>query len=112
MTNEVQDSSVKSIRGLRLQYQLQLQQDGQQVTGKGQKVSENGRALRQAARTPITVAGTVDGDTVHLSFRELGRRRESGGTFQFQLAEDGSLRGTFESDAVQSSGQSIVRRAP
>ena len=112
MTNEVQDSSVKTFRGLRLQYQLQLQQDGRRVTGKGQKVSENGRSVRKAARTPITVAGTVDGDKVHLTFREQGRRRESGGTFQFQLAGDGSLRGTFESDAARSSGQSIVRRAP
>ena len=112
MTNEVQDSSLKTFRGLRLEYQLQLQQDGERVTGKGQKVSENGRALRRSARTPITLAGTVEGDEVHLKFREKGRRRESGGTFQYQLAGDGSLRGTFTSNAARSSGQSVVRRVP
>ena len=112
MTNEVRDSSLKTFRGLRLQYRLQLQQDGPRVTGNGQKVSENGRALRKSARTPITLAGTVEKDKVQLTFREKGRRRESGGTFQFQLAEDGSLRGSFESDAARSSGQSVVRRVP
>jgi transcriptional regulator with XRE-family HTH domain len=111
MTNKVEKSELRTFRGLRLVYELELHQNGTDVSGTGRKISENGRALRGAARTPITLSGTVDGDRVHLTFREKGRRRESGGSLEFQRAKDGSLRGTFESDAAKSSGQSIVRRA-
>jgi hypothetical protein len=111
VTNEVQTSGLRTFQGLQLVYELELQQNGANVSGTGRKISENGRALRGAARTPITLSGTVDGDRVHLTFREKGRRRESGGSLQFQLADDGSLRGRFESDATNSTGQSIVRRA-
>jgi cytoskeletal protein RodZ len=111
MTNEVQASELRTFRGLRLVYEIELLQDGANVSGTGHKLSENGRALRGAARTPITLSGTVDGSRVHLTFREKGQRRESGGSFQFRLADDGSLQGTFESDAAKSSGQSILRRA-
>lgn len=111
MTNEVQTSGLRTFQGLQLVYELELQQNGVNVSGTGRKISENGRTLRRAARTLITLSGTVDGDRVHLTFHEKGRRRESGGSFEFQLANDGLLRGTFESDAAKSSGQSIVRRA-
>lgn len=111
MTNDVQTSGLRAFQGLQLVYELELQQNGVNVSGTGRKISENGRALRGAARTPITLSGTVDGDRVHLTFREQGRRRESGGSFEFQRANDGSLLGTFESDAAKSRGQSIVRRA-
>jgi cytoskeletal protein RodZ len=111
MTNEVQTSGLQAFRGLQLVYELELHQNGDKVSGTGRKISENGKSLQGAARTPITLSGTVDDDRVHLTFRETGRRRESGGSFQFQLSDDGSLRGTFESDAAQSSGQSVVRRA-
>jgi cytoskeletal protein RodZ len=111
MTNEVQTSALRTFQGLQLVYELELQHHGVIVSGTGRKISENGRALRGSARTPITLSGTVDGDRVHVTFREQGRRRESGGNFEFQLASDGSLRGTFESDAAKSRGQSIVRRS-
>ena len=111
MTNQVQKSGRRAFQGLQLVYELELQQDGANISGTGRKISENGRALRGAARTPITLSGTVDGDRVHFTFREKGRRRESGGSFQFELGDDGALRGTFESDAATSSGESIVRRA-
>ena len=111
LSNEVQSSSLATFRGLRLEYRLRLQQNGAHVTGEGEKISENGRPLRRSARTPITLAGTIDGDRVSLTFLEKGRKRESGGTFQLQLIEDGTLRGAFESDAARSRGQAVARRA-
>jgi len=111
LTNRIEETNYDSFRGLRLGYRLQLEQDGNRITGRGQKWSEDGRALPAGGRTPLTVRGTVDGETVTLELTEHGARRSTSGSFQWRIARDGStLRGSFESTAAATSGSSVARR--
>jgi hypothetical protein len=110
LATHVESASYSRFKDLHLGYELHLKQAGERVTGVGEKVSENGRALRARARTPITVAGTVDGDQLTLNFTERGMRRRSQGQFALMVDSADTLRGRFASDAGQSSGTVEARR--
>lgn len=110
VTNRIDQSRVASFNDLTLGFQLKLDQNGNQVRGQGIKSYENGRPVGARARTPITVDGTLVGDRLELTFTEHGTRRTSHGSFQMQLADDGSLRGRFLSDAGRSRGRSEATR--
>ncbi|HEX6899286.1 MAG TPA: PBP1A family penicillin-binding protein [Thermoanaerobaculia bacterium] len=113
MTNTIQSTNYAQYKGLRLGYRLQLEQDGDRISGRGQKWSEDGRTLPSSARTPITVTGTVDGDTVKLRFTERGAKRTTGGSFSWELSADRTaLRGSFQSSAADTSGRSVAYRMP
>lgn len=113
MTNTIQSTNYAQYKGLRLGYRLQLEQDGDRISGRGQKWSENGRTLPSSARTPITVTGRVEGGTVRLQFTERGAKRSSGGSFSWELSADRTaLRGSFESSAAATSGRSVAYRMP
>jgi hypothetical protein len=101
---------VSNFEGLQLGYHLQLDQVGSQISGNGEKISENGRSLPSAARTAIAVRGTVDGNQLALTFIERGTRRSSQGALVLQRDDDGTLRGRFSSDAAKSSGLAQLRR--
>jgi hypothetical protein len=110
LTNRVVSTDYEGFRGLNLGYRITLQQNGSRITGSGVKVTENGAAT--AARTPITIAGRIEGSSVVLTFTEQGTTRTSSGTFRWQLSPDGtSLRGSFWSDAANTNGPSSARRA-
>lgn len=111
LTTRVDSSTYTPYKGLTLGYTLQLQQHGSRITGSGEKVSENGRTLPVASRTPITLEGTSSGQHLELEFTEGGRLRTSGGTLVMDVGADGSLRGRFSSDAAQSRGTAQATRA-
>jgi cytoskeletal protein RodZ len=110
LTTRVESSSYKSYNGLRLGYQLELQQEGHHITGTGRKVSENGTPLASTSQTPITVEGDLDGNRMQLTFSERGARRASGGSFQLHISDAGVMRGRFTSDAARSAGTAELRR--
>ena len=110
-TNSVQSSSVASYQDLQLGFRVQLQQSGDRITGVGQKWTENGRPLGAAARTPIAIEGIRRGDRLDLRFTEKGLARTSSGRLVLDVAEDGSLRGTFASSAANSHGLAVGTRA-
>jgi penicillin-binding protein 1A len=111
LTNRIDETNYDAYRGLRLGYRLHLEQDGDRLTGRGQKWSEDGHGLSAGARTPITVRGTVHGQSVLLEFTEHGARRPTGGVFEWRLNPDGTtLRGSFTSSAAATRGLSIARR--
>ena len=110
LTNEVQATSYERYRGLRLVYRLRLQQNGNRVTGTGQKWVENGRPIPRVSRIPIEVSGTIEGRRLMLKFTEQGFRRVSRGAFQLDVMDDGRLGGTFQSDVAQSQGSSVAQR--
>jgi hypothetical protein len=89
---------------------MELEQNGDRVTGVGRKVAENGDAIRSHAQTPVSVVGTIDGDRLTLNFTERGARRQTQGKFDLLLEEDGKLRGRFSSTAARSSGRVEARR--
>ncbi len=103
MATNVESSSLADFVGLRLGYEIQLDQAGDRITGEGRKVTEKGAAIGSQAQTPISLAGTIAGDRLTLTFTERGTERSTQGKFVL-LVEDGTLRGRFSSTAAQSSG--------
>ena len=111
LTNRVQSSSDGAFENLNRGYHLRLEQRGNRVTGTGQKWMEDGKPLPPARRTPITLEGTRNGQQLELNFTEKGIWRTSDGTFVLKVASEGILQGTFVSDAANSRGSSLARRA-
>lgn len=109
VVNRVQATSYAPYRGLRLTYRLRLRQDGDTVVGEGEKAYEDGTAVPAEQRTPITVHGRIEGDSVVLDFIEEGAVRTSHGRFRWTVS-DGRLEGRFSSDAAASRGISIALR--
>jgi hypothetical protein len=108
INTRVESSGLRRYEGLRLEYQVRLQQAGNQVTGDGYKLRENERTVGN--RTPITLIGDVIGDRVVLNFQERGTRRMSGGRLVLDRESENVLRGRFSSDAAKSSGVADAHR--
>jgi hypothetical protein len=114
---EIQDvvssTSDPAFRELRLTYRIVLRQDGERVSGDGEKWAENGRRIPAVQRTPIHLSGEVMGREVRVRFTESGSRRDSAGTFRWRLSVDGtSGAGTFASSAAGARGVSAAVRLP
>lgn len=111
LTNTIQSTNYSAYQGLRLGYRIQLEQDGDRITGRGQKWSESGRPVSAGARSPIVLSGRIDGRRVTLQYTERGARRSTSGSFSFTLSPDGdALRGSFSSTAAAASGGSVARK--
>jgi hypothetical protein len=111
ISDEVESTNYAGFQGLRLEYRVELRQEGVWLFGEGEKVAEHGLALPASRRTPISVVGSVAGTSVTASLFEKGHRRESLGEFSWTVSEDRSrMVGTFRSDAAQSRGRSLAER--
>ncbi|HEY0512542.1 MAG TPA: PBP1A family penicillin-binding protein [Thermoanaerobaculia bacterium] len=111
VTNTIQSTNYPAYKGLRLTYRVQLEQDGDRITGRGQKWAEDGGPVSAGARSPISVTGRIDGRRVILQFTERGARRSTNGSFSWIVTADaGALHGSFQSTAADTSGGSVARR--
>jgi hypothetical protein len=111
VTNRIESATNAKFRGLALGFTLQLQQRGNRVTGTGAKMTENGKALAAGRRTPISVEGTLEGRQLALKFTERGAQRSSTGQLSWELTDEGTLRGTFTSEAASARGTSTAKRS-
>ena len=111
--NTVEKTAYKSFGNMELGFRLRIEQTGKDFTARGEKVSENGRNLPAASRTPIRVNGSIQGDKVVATFVEDGTTRRTNGRFIWKLqGENAALSGTFVSAAANSSGKSAAIRQP
>jgi hypothetical protein len=110
VVNTVQKTSYRSFQNLSISFDLSISQNGKSFTGKGQKVSENGRTLPADSRTPIEVKGSINGNRVEATFFEAGTMRKTNGRFVWQIDKRGGLNGTFVSTAANTSGKSAAKR--
>jgi hypothetical protein len=111
VTNTIESTNYAAYKGLRLTYRVQLEQDGDRITGRGQKWAEDGSPVSAGARSPISVFGKIDGRKVILQFTERGAKRSTSGTFSWLLGPGGgALHGSFQSTAADTSGGSVARR--
>lgn len=110
IVNVVQKTSYNSYNNLKIGFDLSIQQNGKGFTGRGVKVSENGRSLPAGSRTPIQVEGSIDGDRVEATFYEQGTARKTNGRFVWRIDKTGGLSGTFNTTAARSSGKSTARK--
>ena len=96
---------------MKIGFALSINQTGKTFTGSGRKVSENGRSLPAASRTPIQVKGSINGDTIEATFFEDGTARKSNGKFVWRIDKAGrGLSGNFATTAARSSGKSAAMR--
>lgn len=110
VVNTVQKTSYRSYQDLKIGFDLSISQNGKNISGTGQKVSENGRSLPANSRTPIEVTGSINGDHVEATFFEHGAVRKTNGRFVWRIDETGGLNGTFVSTAARTSGKSAAKR--
>jgi hypothetical protein len=110
VVNTVEKTSYGSFQNLKIGFNLSINQNGNGFTGRGEKVSENGRALPANSRTPILVKGSIKGDRVEATFSEVGTTRKTNGRFVWRIDKAGALTGTFISTAARTSGKSAARK--
>lgn len=113
VVNTVQKTTYKSFGNMEIGFRLKIKQTGNDFTARGEKVSENGRNLPAASRTPIRVNGSIEGDQVIATFVEDGMTHPTNGRFIWKLkGQNAALSGTFISAAANSSGKSAATRQP
>jgi hypothetical protein len=111
VVNTVQSTSYHSYKNLKIGFDLSIDQNGTSFTGKGRKVSENGRTLPVNNRTPIQVKGSINGDTIEATFFEDGAVRKTNGRFVWRIDKAGrGMNGTFATTAARSSGKSAATK--
>lgn len=111
VVNTVEQTSYQPYKNMEVGFELAINQTGNEFTGKGQKISENGRSLSGTSRTPILVQGSIDGDRVKATFSESGATRKTSGRFVWRVDRaKGGLTGTFASSAARSSGRSAATK--
>jgi hypothetical protein len=109
--NTVEQTSYEPYRNMEIGFTVAINQAGRDFTGTGEKISENGRSLPAAGRTPISVKGTIDGDKVHATFSENGAVRRTNGQFVWRIDRgSGGLTGTFISTAARTRGKSAAKK--
>ena len=108
--NTVQQTAYEAYRNMEVGFNLSINQDGKDFTGKGEKVSENGQSLPAGGRTAIEVKGTIDGDRIEATFVENGTLRKTNGRFVWRINKGGGLTGTFNSTAARTSGRSAATK--
>jgi transcriptional regulator with XRE-family HTH domain len=107
LTTRVEPTDQGAVAALNRGYRLLLRQEGDRISGIGQKWMENGRTIPPGSRTPIRVDGVLEGNRLDLQFTE---RDGNGDTFAMTVGPDGTLSGQFESGAANARGRSVARR--
>ena len=111
VVNTVEQTSFQAYKNMEIGFNVSINQAGKDFTGKGEKISENGRDLPAAGRTPIEVKGTIDGDKVEATFLESGALRKTNGRFIWRIDKgSGGLTGTFISTAARTRGKSAATK--
>jgi len=108
--NTIQKTSFQSFKNMEVGFNVAINQNGNEFTGRGEKISENGRSLAGASRTPIVVKGSIEGNRVEASFSEQGEARKSSGRFLWRIDKGGGLTGRFVSTAARASGKSAAKK--
>ena len=111
VVNSVDTTAYRSFKNMKIGFDLSIDQNGSTFTGKGRKVSENGRSLPANSRTPIQVQGSINGDRIEATFIEEGSARKSNGRFVWRIDKSGrGLTGNFATTAARSRGKSAAIR--
>ena len=111
VVNTVEQTSYQAYQNMKVGFNLSINQDGNEFTGRGQKISENGQNLPAHGRTAIEVKGTIDGDRIEATFVENGTLRKTNGRFVWRLDKgSGGLTGTFNSTAARTRGRSAATK--
>lgn len=109
--NAVERSTYSPYLNVRTSFTVAFTQNGNELTGVGEKTAISGHAVAGHDHTPLKIHGTLDGGKIHATFTEEGIKRETSGVFDWEISDQGSRWvGTFFSTAADTSGPSILRR--
>ncbi|HEY4424451.1 MAG TPA: DUF4388 domain-containing protein [Pyrinomonadaceae bacterium] len=112
VVNSIDTTAYGSFKNMKIGFDLSIDQTGSTFTGRGRKVSENGRSLPANSRTPIHVQGSINGDRIEATFIEDGTARKSNGRFVWRIDKSGrGLTGNFATTAARSSGKSAATKS-
>jgi len=112
MVDVIESSARPQYEGLRLGFQVVLSQRGNEISGTGEKWTENGRWLPPGARSLIIIEGSVSGDLLDATFTEVGARRSTTGILLLRIQGKGNrLEGRFACTAADSRGRSMATKA-
>jgi hypothetical protein len=107
----IDDSSLAAMKGVKLRYFINVQQDGLKLVGEGEKVCEGGAPIDAAARTRLElIGGKVEGAAVTMSFRDHGKLRQTTGTFELAANSATAMDGRFVWTAANATGSLKAKR--
>jgi hypothetical protein len=108
----VDDSTLAAMKGVKLRYFINVQQDGLKLVGEGEKVCENGAPIDAQHRTRLElIGGKVEGAAVSMAFRDHGKLRQTTGTFELSADSSDAMTGKFVWTAANTTGKLAAKRA-
>ena len=97
LTLAIESASLKTYEGMTATYQLNLVQDGNRLTGNGEKIKVNGKGIPLAQHQQIKVSGAVSGGRATLAYTETAgpdrAARTTAGEFDLQVMRAGCSAG-------------------
>lgn len=108
----VQLTAYHSFQGMKLGFRVSLAQQGEELTGLGEKWSENGKRLPTNLHTTIKLTkGTIRGKNVTVTFEEQGAKRTTSGTLYWTYdPTEKRLVGTFSTTSGDTRGSTVATR--
>ncbi|EJC6766194.1 hypothetical protein MX824_004839 [Vibrio parahaemolyticus] len=106
----IQNTAYNPYQGLEVGYQVYLNQTGDEVTGTGEKITENLKDLPVSQRVKIDMQGRLVGAQLDLLFTLYGHKRDTIGQFRLTSISDDELEGTFSTTGAKASGSVRLTR--
>ncbi len=112
--HRVKDSGLPRFIGLEIEFYVTFQQDGQRLTGEGEKFAVGWQLAGRNEASRLELTGQLSGNDVHISLVEhppANPARTIFGTIDWKVVTRGRLVGSFQVDAANTKGSSEAVRA-
>lgn len=104
MTAVVKEAKLSTYVGMSIEWKLHLIQDGNNIFGTGEKITVNGKRLNFAGRNNLELEGTIDGDQFNITYKEMGKLRETIGTFKGSI-KNNNFKGVHSQTSSDTKGE-------
>ncbi|EMF8824882.1 hypothetical protein P3526_21625 [Vibrio parahaemolyticus] len=106
----IENTAYNPYQGMEIGYQVYLNQSSDNITGTGEKVSENHKNLPISQRVKIDMQGRLIGSQLDLLFTLYGHKRDTIGQFRLTTINGDELEGTFSTTGSSASGSVKLTR--
>jgi len=107
---QIEKTAYNPYKGLKVGYQVYLNQAGDDVNGSGEKITENGEKLPISQRVKMDMNGRLVGKELDLLFTLYGHKRETIGEFRLIATDDNEYQGEFSTTGANASGKAYLSR--
>lgn len=111
--HRVERSACRAYVGLEIEFDVVLEQDGERLTGRGEKFLVAGRLVRQDEVSRLFLTGGATGRQIHLEVVEICGEpsdRRIVGAIDWDVVTDDLMAGAFQVSAAESAGSSLALR--